>query len=204
MFIGKYNKSVILTYIGVSLAVTGIYSSFTGNIRYAMLCLVISGVCDLFDGMVARRCKRTEEEKLFGVEIDSLADMMNFVALPIAISCGMGLTNLHNLVIYIIYTLAAISRLAYFNIHTKQSDTEKPVKYYTGLPVTFAALIFTSFWLLSFVLKANIFEVIYSAIMFVMALLYLLKIKVPKPKGLAYVFLGLLTIVMCCAIVLVR
>ncbi len=202
MFIGIYNKSVILTYIGVALAVMGIYFSFTGSIRYAMLCLAISGVCDLFDGMVARRCKRTEEEKLFGVEIDSLADMMGFVALPIAVCCGIGLTKWYNLVIYIVYTLAAISRLGYFNIVAKESGTQSPVKYYTGLPVTFAALIFTTFWFLSFVLTAGTFEAVYSLLMSIVALLFVLKIKVPKPRGVAYIILGLIAIVVCCAIIL--
>ncbi len=203
MFIGKYNKSIILTYIGVGLAVTGIYFSFTGNIRYAMLCLAISGVCDLFDGMVARRCKRNEEEKLFGVEIDSLADMIDFVALPIALCCGMGMTGWYNLVIYIVYTLAAIQRLGYFNIGARESATEVPVKFYTGLPVTFAALIFTAFWFLSFYLEKGTFAIAYSLLMLVMALLFILKIKIPKPRGKAYVILGLFAIVVCCAIIFV-
>lgn len=203
MFIGKYNKSVIITYVGVALAVAGIYFSFKGNIRNAMLCLAISGVCDLFDGMVARRCKRTEEEKLFGVEIDSLADMMGFVALPIAVSCSMGLTQWYNLLIYIVYTLAAIARLAYFNTAAMKSGTESPVRYYTGLPVTFAALIFTTFWFLSFILTEGTFEVVYSLLMLIMALLYVFKIKVPKPRGIAYVILGLIAIAVCFSIMLV-
>ena len=65
MFIGKYNKSVILTYIGIAAAVLGIYFSFVKNIRYTLLCLIICGVCDLFDGAVARKCKRTEEENFW-------------------------------------------------------------------------------------------------------------------------------------------
>lgn len=201
MFIGIYNKSIILTYIGVALAVTGIYFSFTGSIRYAMLCLAISGVCDLFDGMVARRCKRTEEEKLFGVEIDSLADMMGFVALPIAVCCGLGLTKWYNAVIYIVYTLAAVSRLGYFNITAKKSATDSPASHYTGLPVTFAALIFTTAWFLSFILSDNIFAAFYSLLMLIMALLFVLKIKVPKPRGIAYVLFGLIAIIVCCAII---
>ena len=203
MFLGKYNKSIILTFIGVGLSVMGIYFSFTDNIRYAMLCLAVSGVCDLFDGMVARMCRRNEEEKLFGMEIDSLADMMNFVALPIAVCCGMGLTKWYNLMIYIVYTLAAIERLGYFNIGARELGAETPVKFYTGLPVTFAALIFTTFWLLSFSLEPGTFSIVYSLLMLITALLYVLKIKVPKPRGKAYVILGLLAILVCCAIIFV-
>ena len=64
MFIGKWNKSVILTYLGMAVAVAGIFLSFTGiDVKYAFVCLMVAGICDLFDGAVARKCKRTEEEK---------------------------------------------------------------------------------------------------------------------------------------------
>ena len=73
MIIGKWNKSVILTYFGMISALAGIFLAFTQeNINYPMACLMAAGVCDLFDGTVARMCKRTEEEKAFGIELDSL------------------------------------------------------------------------------------------------------------------------------------
>lgn len=204
MIIGYYNKSVILTYIGAAIATIGIYLSFTGNIRYAILCLAISGVCDLFDGMVARRCKRTEDEKLFGIEIDSLADMVGFVALPIALCCGMGLTKWYNVAIYMLYTLAGITRLGYFNINARKSAVDVPVKYYTGLPVTSSAAIFPITWFINSVLSDDVFAGIFSLLMLAMALLFVLKIKVPKPKGKAYVILGIIAIVVCIALIFVR
>ena len=48
----------------------------------AYLSLLISGICDMFDGKVARKCKRNKKEKMFGIEIDSLADTVNFLLLP--------------------------------------------------------------------------------------------------------------------------
>ena len=63
MFIAKWNKSVILTYVGLIFTIVGIYICLTTqNILHALSCLMVSGVCDLFDGMVARKCKRTKEE----------------------------------------------------------------------------------------------------------------------------------------------
>ena len=38
IFIGKYNKSVILTYVGITIALTGIIFSFLGNVSNAMIC----------------------------------------------------------------------------------------------------------------------------------------------------------------------
>ena len=96
VFIGKYNKSVILTYIGITLAVCGIIFSFLGNISNAMICLIFSGICDLFDGKIARLCKRDEQEKEFGKQIDSLADVFLFLALP----CVLGVELLKALPLY--------------------------------------------------------------------------------------------------------
>ena len=194
MFIGKYNKSVILTYFGVGLAISGIVLALNNNIHYAMLCLIVAGICDLFDGKIARMMKRTPEEKSFGVQIDSLADMIDFVALPVIIFYALGLTAWYHIALYIIYTLCAISRLGYFNISVEGVDTQEPVKHYRGLPVTYAALIFPLIWLLSFLLSAGVFGIVYTASMAAVALLFVTDIKIAKPRGAAYIFFLLLAI----------
>ena len=53
MFIGKWNKSVILTYIGVLIACFGIYLALAGAPNCACICLIFAGVCDMFDGAIA-------------------------------------------------------------------------------------------------------------------------------------------------------
>ena len=92
MFIVKFNKSVIITYLGVIFGVIAMYFSFSkmafseiSYLRYSLIFLVLAGVCDMFDGKVARMCKRTEQEKLFGIQLDSLADTVCFICLPVVI-----------------------------------------------------------------------------------------------------------------------
>ena len=89
--IGFYNYTVILTYMSLASAVVGITQVFEGHERIAILCLLISGICDLFDGKVARHKKdRTDQEKLFGIQIDSLCDLVAFGVLPACIGYNMG------------------------------------------------------------------------------------------------------------------
>ena len=193
MFIGKWNKSVILTYAGLLFAVLGIFLAFTQDkINYAFCCLMVSGVCDLFDGMVARRCKRTEEEKMFGIELDSLVDTMSFVALPICIFIAMGLTHIWDIIFYMIFAVIGVARLAYFNIDT--ADSEKAIKYYIGLPVTYVALIFPLLYLLRLPLEDKIFVPVFTAGIIIVSVLEILKIKVIKPKGIWYGIFGVLAI----------
>lgn len=193
--IGKWNGSVVLTYLGLACAVTGIFLAVTGGkVTYAFVCLMLAGIFDLFDGPVARKFKRNEEEKKFGIEIDSIVDVVSFIALPIAIFTAMGMNFWPFVILYILYAVAGAARLAYFNAVT--ADSEGPVKYYTGLPVTFAALIFPLFYLLSLPLENLIFTIIYAFVILAVTVLYVLKVKVPKPHGIAYAVLGVIAIVL--------
>ena len=187
MFIGIYNKSVIVTYVGVVFSILAIHNCVSSNIRFAMLFLIFAGICDLFDGKYANMHKRNKEEKAFGVQIDSLADMINFVAVPIILAFSLGLSSWYHLVIYSFYGLAGITRLGYFNIEAYQ-DFDAPVKYYKGLPVTYAALIFPVTWLLSFLLQPNIFQIIYTLAMLIVAVLFISNIRIKKPRGYGYLF----------------
>ena len=73
--LGVYDYTVILTYISLMVSIGGMLFSLNGDCRMALVCLAISGLCDMFDGKVARTKKdRTEVEKRFGIQIDSLAD----------------------------------------------------------------------------------------------------------------------------------
>ena len=66
-FIGCYNKSVILTYLGAGFSVFGmlylintIQSESTNRFDVSMICLIVAGICHLFDGFIARKffCKK--------------------------------------------------------------------------------------------------------------------------------------------------
>ena len=62
--IGYYSYTVILTYLSLVFAMAGIHLSFNGMYQWAFICLIMCGICDTFDGMVARSKKnRTDEEK---------------------------------------------------------------------------------------------------------------------------------------------
>ena len=148
--LGFYGYWVILTYFSVIAAAAGIYNALNGNIKIAVVCLMVSGICDMFDGSVARMADRTDQEKGFGIQIDSLADIIGFGILPAVIGyaiftgySGSGYFGAARIVTIIsVYVLAALIRLAYYNVTEEelQSKDEKR-KYYEGLPVTSVALI---------------------------------------------------------------
>ena len=91
--IGIWDYTVILTYGSLLSAVMGILVSLSGHGHpyFGVLFLLLCGLFDTFDGRVARSKKnRTKKEKDFGVQIDSLSDLVAFGVLPVCIGMGLG------------------------------------------------------------------------------------------------------------------
>ena len=208
MFIISLKKSVLVTYLGVIFGVIAMYFAFSkmafsdvSYMRYSLVFLVLAGVCDMFDGKVARMCKRTKEEKEFGIQIDSLADTINFVALPVVIMLSLGMTSVFEVIVYTLLVLAGISRLGYFNVHASLDD---PVKYYNGLPVTSTAIIYPVLGLLHGQIPECTFELIYIIATLITALLFVVRIKVPKLKGIAYVIIPILAAILTVLLLVIK
>lgn len=194
MFIGKYNKSVIITYLGAAFALIGMNFALNHDIKYSIICLVLAGICDLFDGKVARMCKTDDDEKLFGIEIDSLADMVGFVVFPCIIGYSLGLNQWYCVLGYILLVLAGITRLGFFNINASKGEKGKPVKAYSGLPVTTTSVIVPLLWVVSQLIDKVSFCTIYPYMTYIVAFLFVANIKIPKPKGKAYLIIGVVAV----------
>ena len=193
--VGFYDYTVILTYFGVVSAVLGIGFAMYGHTSMAIVCLMVSGFCDLFDGTVARTRKRTVSEQKFGIQIDSLADLICFGVLPAAIGFSIGLTKWFEAAALIVYVLAALIRLAYYNVTEEELTFCENTKrtYYDGLPVTTAAILIPLIYTLRPVMKSG-FLLLYALCLLVTAAAFLLKVKVRKlgMKGMiAAAFCGL-------------
>lgn len=174
----------------------GIHLSVIGAYQWSFICLMMCGVCDTFDGMVARSKKnRTEEEKKFGIQIDSLCDLISFGVFPAILGYNLGLSSVGWLAIEILYVLAAVIRLAYFNVteETRQQQTTEKRKYYQGLPVTTSAFILP----FAFALRYVIFglDYLYGTLMLITGILFIVDFKVPKLKGKGLIALGILVVV---------
>lgn len=208
MFIISFKKSVLLTYLGVIFAVISMYFAFTkmafaevNYMRYSLVFLVLAGICDMFDGKVARMCKRTPEEKEFGVQIDSLADTVSFVVLPVVIMLSLGMNSIFELIVYCLFILCGISRLGYFNCH---ASLDGPVKFYNGLPVTSTAIFYPILGLLHGIIPENIFEFIYIVATILIGFFFVVRIKIPKIKGIAYIVIPILAILLVFLLLVIK
>lgn len=203
--IGFYNYTVILTYLSLLSAGTGILVSLAGDGHpyWGIFFLLLCGLFDAFDGKVARtKADRSDLEMNYGIQIDSLSDIVAFGVLPACI--GVALINTSEffekffgngspkLVIFIkyaifavlvLYILAALIRLAYFNVteEERQRTEGGTRREYTGLPVTSAALIFPTVMLFRYVLPFDI-SVVYIPVTIATGFAFLGKFSIPKPR----------------------
>ncbi|MDR2693791.1 MAG: CDP-alcohol phosphatidyltransferase family protein [Chitinispirillales bacterium] len=198
--VGYYGLWVALTYLSVIVAILGIHFALIDNVRYALVCLMISGVCDMFDGRVASLFKkRNTREKHYGIQIDSLADIISFGVLPAAIgyehyapSGNFISLGWFDTAIFPIYLMAALIRLAYYNvIETELHGQNKKRTYYEGLPVTSVAFIIPLVYALCHIFDKSIFG-IYNILLIFLSVAFVLKIRVPKPRARTQIVLCVL------------
>ena len=153
--IGFYDYTVVLTYISFTSSIIGIFCAVTGHPKWAVFCLALSGLCDMFDGKIARTKKnRTEDEKQFGIQIDSLCDVVCFGVFPIVLCYELGMRRIYSMAILVLYGLAGVIRLGYFNVmETKrQQETSENRKYYQGLPITSMSVVLPLLFVVSLIL----------------------------------------------------
>lgn len=217
--IGYYNVSVILTYIGLLLSLFGMANlslasqGSTTALKIAFLCLIFSGFCDMFDGKIARRTKRSSEAKEFGIQIDSLCDLICFGVYPAFIVIQISRKHWISMIAGALFVLGGVIRLGYFNVmeHERQRQTDENRKYFQGLPITSSALIFPFIYALENLIKVcghkiplviPGFNLIYTIIMFIVAFLFVWDIKVKKPGIRESIFMGILGICIIACILL--
>ena len=196
--IGFYDYTVIATYLATILSVCGIFQAMGGHLLPAVICLLVSGLLDTVDGKIARTKKnRTDSQKRFGIQIDSLNDVICFGVLPavIAYCAYVQKVNAAVPVWYIatlcFFILCGLIRLAYFNVlEEERQETEGGVrKYYLGLPITASTLLFPLLCLLTSLLGHV--PLILGLGLFLTGLLYVTPIHVPKPQTKAIIILAL-------------
>jgi CDP-diacylglycerol--serine O-phosphatidyltransferase len=109
--------------------------------RLAAVLLVLAGVFDALDGMVARA---TNTQSEFGMQLDSIADVMNFGCAPgLLLYCWgfqkLGLDHptllrLGGMASFFFVACGAL-RLARFNVNVGRTDP----RYFVGMPITAGA-----------------------------------------------------------------
>jgi CDP-diacylglycerol--serine O-phosphatidyltransferase len=190
MVIGAYNAACLVTLAGFVAAVAAIALAAAGRIELALSCLVLAGLADLFDGVVARRLERSDYEKEFGVQLDTVVDVVSFVLAPFVIAFAAGLRTPAGLGAMALFTVAGAVRLAHFNTLSAQGADQST--HHRGLPVTYTALIFPVLFLLRGLVPESGFRPLLGVAFLLVAIAFVMDVPVRKPRGAFYVLFPLL------------
>lgn len=215
--IGFYDYTVVLTYGGFLASLLGVLQVLNERFWDAIVCLMIAGICDMFDGAVAATKKnRTKQEKRFGIQIDSLSDLVSFGVMPaVFVYVFSGKLPLVG-VICCAYTLCALIRLAYYNVLEEERQDQLAIalekaealreesrimaeeqKIYLGLPVTVIAITLPA---LFFLYDGGILQrpSWFAALLAVTAVAFVTPVEIRKPKvmgKLVLIALGALEVI---------
>ena len=184
-FIGFYDYTVVLTYMSLISSVLGMVLARREAFGAAVICLAVAGLCDAFDGTVARTKKnRTEDEKNFGIQLDSLCDVVSFGVFPAFLCHCMGIRSIAGILLLCGYCVCAVIRLAFFNVlEAKRQKTEGGSnKVYRGLPVTTVSILLPVLFLLRSFLPRVLFQILLHLLPAVVGFFFILDIPVKKPS----------------------
>ncbi|MER2606320.1 MAG: phosphatidylcholine/phosphatidylserine synthase [Siculibacillus sp.] len=123
----------LVTLLALCAGLTGIRMGLEGRFEWAVGAVVLAALLDAVDGRVARWLKGTSR---FGAELDSLADFVNFGVVPglLLYIWVLKYAGSFGWLAVLTYVIAAVLRLARFNV---MIDTPKPAwqgNFFTGMP----------------------------------------------------------------------
>ncbi len=126
------------------LAVINVIEGSKASMSHAAWWIIIAAIFDLLDGKVARL---TGSASLFGIEFDSIADVISFGIAPAVLFHTYALTDAGNLGYFLAFCFlcAGAIRLARFNV---RATTDKK-NYFVGMPIPAGGCILASFILFS-------------------------------------------------------
>jgi len=120
----------LLTIGNLVCGVLSITLNMSGLIMISSIFIFIAAIFDLFDGKVARKLKVNSE---FGVELDSLADIVSFGVAPALLFHSISAPSILTSLAFILFPTMGALRLAKFS-------AKPTIGYFKGLPIPAAGL----------------------------------------------------------------
>jgi CDP-diacylglycerol--serine O-phosphatidyltransferase len=132
----------VLTLAALCSGLTAIRFGLQGEMRLAVIAIIVAAIFDALDGRVARRLGVTSR---FGAELDSLSDFLCFGVSPALVLYLVSLKDAGALgwVVTLMFPMCSALRLARFNT-ALDADTPPPAwtgAYFTGVPAPAGALL---------------------------------------------------------------
>jgi CDP-diacylglycerol--serine O-phosphatidyltransferase len=145
----------ICTLCGLLSAFLGIYFAIQDNYYFAVIGGLWAVLFDWLDGLIASKMKgRTDDDREFGGQLDSLSDIVSFGVLPAMILLSYTDYSFLSILVGFAIVAGCAIRLSYFNVYGLSGG-----KTYTGLAVDFNGLIVSLAFLFESFLNKTSFSI---------------------------------------------
>ncbi|MFC2108220.1 CDP-alcohol phosphatidyltransferase family protein [Candidatus Bipolaricaulota bacterium] len=172
----------IITLLGLSSGILGIYFALLGNFPAAIIAMLWAVLFDWYDGPVARRIPgRSDVQKSIGARMDSLVDIVSLAICPAIILLSYGEFSAWFFPGALIIVMAGVVRLAYFDVFGVDDDGT-----IAGLSLDITALVMALVFLLERALGHNPFAALLYTTIVVMSFLHVAPFRMHKMVGRWY------------------
>ncbi len=172
----------ICSLVGLFCALLGIYYAFLGMFSAAMIGFIWAVFFDWSDGIIARQMKgRNEGQKSFGVQLDSLIDIVSFGVGPAVVLLSYGNFSPWFLPGAFIIIAAGVIRLSYFNVFGLVDKST-----YMGLAMDNNIIILTFAFLFDGLISQTAFTIVLYVLLIALAILNVAPVRTPKFAGRLY------------------
>jgi len=175
----------LITVLAICAGLSGIRLAFEGRYELAVAMVLLAAFLDGIDGRIARMMRATSN---FGVQMDSLADIVNFGVAPALVLYVYVLDQARSFgwIAALIFTISAGLRLARFNVMTERPNKPKWLsEYFVGVPAPAGALLVLLPVYLGFLGLEQTLFVAYASAIYTVAIGYLLVSRIPVWSGKA-------------------
>ncbi len=172
----------IITLLGLSSGILGIYLALLGNFPAAIIAMLWAVLFDWYDGPVARRIPgRSDVQKSIGAKMDSLVDIVSLAICPAIILLSYGQFSAWFFPGALMIVVAGVVRLAYFDVFGVDDNGT-----IAGLSLDITALVVALVFLLERVLGHNSFAALLYTTIAVLSFLHVAPFRMHKMVGRWY------------------
>lgn len=173
----------LITVLAICAGLTGIRLGFEGRYELAVAMVLLAAFLDGIDGRVARLLKANSS---FGVQMDSLADIINFGVAPALVSYAFLLDNARSIgwIGCLLYSIAAGLRLARFNVMAERDiKAAWQSEFFVGVPAPMGAMLVLLPVYLGFLGVEPSPLFVYASVAYTVLIGYLLVSRLPVWSG---------------------
>ena len=161
---------------GLLSAVLAIYFAILGNFPAAMIGLIWAVLFDWSDGRIARRMmSRTDNQRMFGGQLDSLIDIVSFGICPAIVLLSYGDFSPWFIPGAFIIVAAGVLRLSYFNVYGLVGESS-----YQGLAIDNNGILLALLFVFHDLVGTSVFTTLLYLVILALAVLNVAPIRTPK------------------------